>query len=339
MKTFTDYCLKNHNTFKINVSAAIFAEYDTDEEIINYILSHEGKFQQVKLLILGQGSNMLFTDDYYGMVLHPKTKYISVLSEDDENYLVEAAAGVIWDDFVEWSITKGAFGLENLSLIPGTVGASAVQNIGAYGAEASDFIHSVKFFNLCTSKIESLTGIDCKFSYRDSIFKSDFKNKALILSVTYKLNKIPKIKTDYADIKSYFDNKTDINPQELRDAVVNIRRKKLPDTEIVGNAGSFFKNPVVDKYKFEILLSKYPDLRYYNLDDGFYKLAAGWLIDKCGLKGYEYNGAAVHENQALVLINKSGYTQGKDVLALAEIIQKKVKENFDVNLEPEVIII
>jgi UDP-N-acetylmuramate dehydrogenase len=339
MKTFTDYCLRNHNTFKINVRAAIFAEYDTDEEIINYILKHDGKFQQVKLLILGEGSNLLFTDDFYGMVLHPKTNYISVISQDDEYYFVEAAAGVIWDKLVEYSIDNGAFGLENLSLIPGTVGASAVQNIGAYGVEASDFIHAVKYINLCTSKIESISGIDCKFSYRDSIFKSDFKNKALILSVTYKLNKTPKVKSEYADIKSHFNNKTEITPHELRDAVVNIRRNKLPDTEIIGNAGSFFKNPVVDKYKFEILLSKFPDLRYYNLDDGFYKLAAGWLIDKCGLKGFECNGAAVHENQALVLINKSGNAQGKDVLALAEIIQRKIKENFDVNLEPEVIII
>lgn len=339
MKIYRNYCLKKHNTFSVDAIASIFAEYTTDDEIIEYIRTNEGKFKQVKHLIVGEGSNLLFTGDFYGMVLHPLTKYISVQSEDNDFCLIEAAAGVIWDDFVGWTSSHMAFGLENLSLIPGTVGASAVQNVGAYGVEAGDYIHSVKYIDLHSGELISLSSEQCKFSYRNSIFKNELKNNFLILSVTYKLSRKPVINTEYADLRNCFDGRSDVSPREIREAVINIRNNKLPDPEITGNAGSFFKNPVIDKPKFNVLKEKFPDLRFYELADGNYKLAAGWLIDKCGLKGFEHNGAAVHDKQALVLINKSGNATGKDITGLAYIVSEKVKEKFDVCLEPEVIFI
>jgi len=339
MKFFNNYSLKTHNTFGVEALASVYAEYDSDDEIIDYIRTHDDKFNQVKHLIIGEGSNLLFTGDYYGLVLHPKTKKISIVNEDNDFIYIEASAGVIWDDFVDWTIKHNAFGLENLSLIPGTVGASAVQNIGAYGAEAGCFIQSVKFVNLYSGEVLDIPNQECAFSYRNSIFKNDLKESALILSVTFRLNKNENVNIEYADLKKYFQETTNINASQVRIAIIEIRNNKLPDPKLIGNAGSFFKNPVVDKAKFEKLLIDFSDLKYFVLDDGNYKLAAGWLIDKCGLKGFEHNGAAVHENQALVIINKSGTITGKDIVELSDKIKLKVFENFEVNLEPEVIFI
>lgn len=339
MELLKNYCLKSNNTLGVDAVASVYAKFDTDQEIIDYILTHNGKFKQVKHLVIGEGSNLLFTGDFFGMVIHPRTKDIIVNSEDKNYYYVTASAGVNWDEFVAKTLEMRAFGLENLSLIPGTVGASAVQNIGAYGVEAKDFIQKIKYIHLHTGEINTILGSDCNFSYRNSIFKNELKNEILILSVDFRLNKKCTLNFDYADINNYFQTKEGLSAHDVREAVIKIRNAKLPDPKLVGNAGSFFKNPIIGKEKFELLLKSFPDLRYYALDNGEYKLAAAWMIDKCGLKGFVHNGAAVHENQPLVLINKSGSAKGQDIKGLAYIIKEKVTEKFDVVLEPEVIFI
>lgn len=339
MELLQNYCLKLNNTLGVDAVASVYAKFDTDEEIINYILTHIGKFKQVKHLVIGEGSNLLFTGDFFGMIIHPRTKDIILTSEDKNYFYYTVSAGVIWDDFVAKTLEEGAYGLENLSLIPGTVGASAVQNIGAYGAEVKDFIQKVKYINLHTGELVTISGSECDFSYRNSIFKNDLKNEILILSVEFRLNKKCKLNCDYADISSFFQGRKDMSALEVREAVIQIRNAKLPDPKLIGNAGSFFKNPIITKEKFELLLKSFPDIRYYALENGDYKLAAAWMIDKCGLKGFAHNGAAVHENHALVLINKSGSAKGQDIQGLAYIVREKVAEKFDIILEPEVVFI
>jgi len=338
MEIFKNYCLKENNTFKIRVVADRFIEYDSDDDIIQFLQSDE-KLIEDKFLVLGEGSNILFTGNFKGTVLHPLTKKIEVVDEINDKVIVRVSAGVVWDDFVAWTIKNKYSGLENLSLIPGTVGAAAVQNIGAYGSEAGFFIDSVTYFDLIDKCVVAISGKDCEFGYRCSIFKTELKNRILILSVDFCLNKFPVLNTDYADIKNFFGTKTDITPLELRNAVIQIRNNKLPDPKIIGNAGSFFKNPVVTKKDFNRLLAEFTDLRYYSLENGSYKIAAGWMIDKCGLKGFEKNGVAVHEKQALVIINKSGNATGRDIVEFSELIQNKVFEMFNIKLEAEVIFV
>ena len=323
----------------MDISASVFLEYDNDSDMIEYVNSHYDKFKQVKHLVIGEGSNVLFSNDYYGMVIHPKTEYLDIVGEDNDFIYVNAASGIIWDDFVAKTLEMGAFGLENLSLIPGTVGASAVQNIGAYGAEAGDFIKEVKFIHLCSKEVRTLSSHECNFSYRNSAFKNELNNEVLILSVQFKLNKKFSANIGYSDLLNHFGDNKDISALDVRNAVIEIRNSKLPDPKIIGNAGSFFKNPIVCLDEFDKLLKKFPDLRYYKVGENEYKLAAGWLIDKCGLKGFEHNGAAVHEKQALVLVNKNGSASGQDIKNLAYIIREKVDEKFGVVLEPEVIFV
>ena len=338
MKDFSNYCLKSLNTFKIDVNADRFISFDNLYEFILFATENKDIFKQ-KFIVTGEGSNLLFTCDYDGTVIHPETKRFGILQETDNHYIVQSEAGLKWDDFVEETLKLQAFGLENLSLIPGTVGASVVQNIGAYGVEVSDFVDKLKYLCLEEFVIKTISGDECQFSYRNSIFKNELKNKAIVVAVDFRLNKIPECNTNYADIKTCISDIADVTPMFIRKTVIDIRNKKLPDPDIIGNAGSFFKNPIIDKVKFDELLLKFPDLRYYDLHNGNYKIAAGWLIDVCGLKGFEHNGAAVHENQALVLINKSGKAQGKDIKELADIVLKKVKDKFGLALEPEVIIL
>lgn len=338
MKDTSNYCLKSLNTFKIDVNADRFISFDNIDEFILFAKENQDIFKE-KFIVTGEGSNLLFTCDYKGTVIHPETKTFGILQETDNHFIVQSEAGLKWDDFVEETLNLKAYGLENLSLIPGSVGASVVQNIGAYGVEVGDFVKTVKYLCLEDFVIKTISGKDCGFSYRNSIFKNELKNKAIVVAVDFKLNKKPECNTNYADIKSYLTDNVIVTPLFIRETVIKIRNKKLPDPDIIGNAGSFFKNPVIDKDQFDDLLIKFPDLRYYDLHNGKYKIAAGWLIDVCGLKGFEHNGAAVHENQALVLINKSGQAQGKDIKELADIILKVVKDKFGLSLEPEVIIL
>ncbi len=338
MKLENDYNLLNYNTFGIQAKCKTFFEYDTDNELFDFVrLQKDNK--DFKFFVLGSGSNILFTKDFDSTIIHPATKGKTVVYENGNNIFVEAQAGEIWDEFVEWCITNKAYGLENLSYIPGTVGASAVQNIGAYGAEARQFIHRVKFLHLDSGDIQYMSNEACCFGYRESIFKHLLKGKAIILSVVYKLSKVPNINRSYADVEKYLtDNKiNNPTPADIRNAIIDIRRKKLPEVSETGSAGSFFKNPVVSAETFNALKAQFPEIKYFTAGSNF-KLAAGWLIDQCGLKGFQHKGAAVHKNQALILINASKAT-GNDVLELSNIVRDKVFSKFGINLEPEAIII
>lgn len=338
MKLERDYSIKNHNTFGIDARCSTFFEYETDEELFDFVRQH-GKDEDFRFMILGGGSNIVFSKDYNGIIIHPETKGKKIVYETNDNIFVEAQAGEIWDEFVEWCIANKAYGLENLSYIPGTVGASAVQNIGAYGAEARQFIHRVKFLHLDSGDIQYMSNEACCFGYRESIFKHLLKNKVIILSVVYKLSKRPTINRSYADVEKYItdNNISAPSPSDIRKAIIDIRRKKLPEVSETGSAGSFFKNPVVDAGTFAKLKEKFPEIKFYTVGDNF-KLAAGWLIDQCGLKGFRHNGAAVHKNQALILINAENAT-GNDVVELSKIVQEKVYDKFGVKLDPEAIII
>ncbi len=338
MKDIPNYCLKSLNTFKIDVNADRFISFDNLYEFVLFVNENKDIFKQ-KFIVTGEGSNILFTKDFDGTVIHPETKSIGILNETDTHYIIQSEAGLEWDDFVEETLNMKAYGLENLSLIPGSVGASVVQNIGAYGVEVGDFVDKIKYICLEEFVVKTITGEDCEFSYRNSIFKNQLKNKAIVVAVDFKLKKKPDCNTNYADIKDYIADSEVVTPTFIREAVIKIRNKKLPDPDIIGNAGSFFKNPIIGKAQFDILRIEFPDLRYYDLNNGNYKIAAGWLIDVCGFKGFEHKGAAVHENQALVLVNKSGQAKGQDIKELADIIQARVQEKFGLILEPEVIIL
>ncbi|MDL2262068.1 UDP-N-acetylmuramate dehydrogenase [Bacteroidales bacterium OttesenSCG-928-I21] len=339
MKIIDNYSLTANNTFKTETFTQKFVEYYTDDEIVDFVKNSPDIFLS-KFLIIGEASNILFVDNYKGTIIHPATKNISVISENLEYFFIRASAGVIFDDLVKYSLEKKMFGLENLSGIPGTVGASAVQNIGAYGSEVENYIEEVEFLNLNNLKIETKKNGECKFSYRDSIFKNELKNKAIILSVSYRLNKKFTPNLSYTDLANYFSENSPQNQSAelIRKIVINIRNNKLPDPKIIGNAGSFFKNPVINQSKFEALKLISPDVKYYPAGENMFKIAAGWLIDNCKLKGFTHKGAAVDEKQALVLINKQTAT-GKDILELAKIVQSKVYDKFKIILEPEVLIV
>ncbi len=287
------------------------------------------------------GSNVLFTRDFDGLILKISTSGMQVLFEDDKHVEIKVEAGHNWDDFVLSSLEKGYFGMENLSLIPGNVGAAPIQNIGAYGVEQKDFFVSLEAVNLLTGKTETFNKSDCLFGYRESIFKNTHKHKYIITSVTYQLSKCPQINFEYGAIKTELDKMgvTDKpHPLDVSKAVRNIRNSKLPNPEKLGNAGSFFKNPVVEKEKYQQLKNHFPDMAAFEQADGNYKVAAGWLIDYMGWKGKRMGDAGVHEKQALVLVNH-GSASGQQILDLAAQIQKSVKDKFGIDLQNEVNII
>ncbi|MCD4731057.1 MAG: UDP-N-acetylmuramate dehydrogenase [Bacteroidales bacterium] len=332
------YNIQQLNTFGIKVDAKYFTEVASIQEMkeaVEYSERHK-----LPILILGDGSNLLFMQDYNGFVIKVNLKGISLLREDIKHVYVKAFAGENWDEFVNYCCESGYYGLENLSLIPGNVGASPIQNIGAYGVELKDHFYELEFYDFATGKIRNFNNSDCNFGYRNSIFKNEFKQKGVVLSVTFKFDKIPKFKTGYGVIKEELDRMEVINltAKDIRNAVINIRRSKLPDPGEIGNAGSFFKNPVVTNKKYKKLLSQFPKLVSFKQHDGTYKLAAGWLIDQCGWKGYRKGNAGVHENQALVLVNYGNAT-GKDVYNLSEKVKTSVFEKFGVELEREVNVI
>jgi len=337
MKIFENFSLKNHNTFHLDVYAkkCVILENIDELKILNQIIGND------KFLILGGGSNVLFVNDFDGVVVINEIKGIEIIDESDEFVNVKIKSGENWHEIVMWSIKNNWNGIENLALIPGTVGAAPVQNIGAYGVEIKDVLQSVSIYNFVTKKIEVLNNEQCKFSYRNSIFKEELKGKFYILEVVLQLRKKNHIyHTSYGTINAELEKRNikEINPQIIAEVVMDIRKSKLPDPEKIGNAGSFFKNPEVSKEHYFELKNKYPDIVAYPLENGKYKLAAGWMIEQCGLKGYEHKGAAVHDKQALVLVNKNN-ASGKDILELAQIIIQKVFDKFAVKLEPEVNII
>lgn len=335
IKTEKDISLKSYNTFGIEVKADEFIEINDDIQIIE--LFEQNRLNNI--FILGGGSNMLLMADLHKLILKINTKGKCIVSENDNTVIVKAKAGEDWTNFVLWTVDKNFWGLENLSKIPGSVGAAPIQNIGAYGVELKDSFYKLKAFEINTGKTKTFYKKDCDFAYRESIFKNVEKEKYIILDVYLELSKRENIKIDYGAIK-YKLKERGINPPNAKDistCITEIREEKLPNPSKIGNSGSFFKNPVISKHDFLRLKNKYKEIPHYNVDDGV-KIPAAWMIDKAGWKGFKKNHAGVHINQPLVLVNY-GKATGHDILGLARNIQKDVKDKFLVNLEIEVNII
>jgi UDP-N-acetylmuramate dehydrogenase len=291
-------------------------------------------------MFLGGGSNVLFTTNYEGLIIHNCLKGIDVISENSEHVFVKVASGVIWHDFVLFAIQNNWGGVENLSLIPGSVGAGPMQNIGAYGVELKDTFHELEALHLGTMELKTFSKEECKFGYRESVFKNTFKNQYFISSVTFKLNKNPILNTSYGAISIELGKLGITNPtiKEVSDAVIRIRQSKLPDPKVLGNSGSFFKNPEIEEDQFESLKAEFPTIVGYPTTPGKVKLAAGWLIEQCGWKGKVVGHCGSHKDQALVLVNYGG-ARGKEIYELALTIRQSVKDRFGVYIEPEVNII
>ena len=285
------------------------------------------------LLFMGGGSNLLFLNNYSGTVLHSVIDNINIVAEDDNSVSVRVGSGVVWDDFVAYCVEKGWWGVENLSLIPGEVGASAVQNIGAYGVEVKDVLKSIEAISVDDLSKRIFTNAECNYAYRDSIFKKSLKGKYVITYVTYRLSKKANPNIGYGALKSVLAENPSL--KEIRDAIIAVRNSKLPDPKVYGNAGSFFMNPVIPMEQFVSLQSRYPDIPSYPASDSYIKVPAGWLIEKSGWKGKSLGNAAVYEKQALVLINRGGAT-GMEVKHLADTIIEDIKEIFGITLHAEV---
>lgn len=327
--------LTPYNTFGLKARAGAFAVLEQAEDIREIIRLPQ--FNRDSVLWLGGGSNILLMEDYPGLVVHMANKGVREISRSDGLVCIEAQAGEIWHEFVLRTLDAGLSGLENLSLIPGTVGASPVQNIGAYGVEVKDIIHSVRCFDLDTASFVELSNADCQFSYRESLFKQSGKGRYVIVSVVFALKEqfTPNLKYgDLAAAVAALCQGREATAKDVSDAVCAIRNSKLPDPKILGNVGSFFKNPVVGAAKAASLAALYPTMPQYPQEDGTVKLAAGWLIDQCRLKGFQIGGAAVHDKQALVLVNKNR-ASAEDVSRLAQHICRAVAEKFQVQLQAE----
>lgn len=333
IKEHLDYPLRELNSFHVEERASRIIDFDSPHDL-EKIFSPENR--PTKWYVLGGGNNILFTQQYDGTLIHPTGSGITIIAEDDDSIVIAAEAAVEWDDLVENCVERGLWGAENLSLIPGSVGASPVQNIGAYGAEAKDIIHRVHYFDTQECRHLSLENSECRFAYRDSIFKRELKGRAIITSVEFKLSKHPAPNLGYGDLATEVESRGGASLINIREAVCAIRRHKLPDTSKIGNAGSFFKNPVVEKSFADKLKAQYEGMPIYpTADIEKCKLAAGWLIDQAGLKGARRGNVGVHERQALVLVNFGGATGG-DVIRLAEEVQQSVFDKFGIKIEAEV---
>lgn len=333
MKIFRDYSLLPHNTFGMDVKASVFIEYASVKEL-KEVLSLYVKDNQ--WLHIGKGSNLLFTGDFSGIILHSAIKGYEVIHEDTNEVVVRVGAGEVWDDFVAMTVENEWYGAENLSLIPGEVGASAVQNIGAYGVEAKDLIVGVEAIEVSTGKESIFKNEECGYAYRESVFKSSLKYQYLVTHVSYRLKKTPCYHLDYGNIGLELEKqKVRLTLANVRQAIISIREVKLPDPKLQGNAGSFFMNPVISREHFEALLVDYPLMPHYEVDAESIKIPAAWMIDQCGWKGKRLGRAGVHDKQALVLVNLGGAV-GAEVIALSEAIQKSVYEKFGINILPEV---
>lgn len=326
--------LKPYNSFAINVNARYFAEIKTAADLTE--LFQTGLLTTQKLLVVGGGSNILFTHDFDGLIVKISIKGLNSVVDSDE-VLVTSGAGEVWTDFVNYCVKNNFAGVENLSLIPGTVGASPIQNIGAYGVELKDVFESCSAFEIKTGQIKTFTFEDCHFGYRESIFKGELKGQFIITEVTFRLSSQPKINTSYGAIEAELQKRAIDHPSiaDVSAAVSHIRVSKLPDPSTIGNAGSFFKNPVIEKYEFADIIAQHPDVVHYPTPDGRIKLAAGWLIEQCGWKGKKVGETGTWKNQALVLVNHGSAT-GTEVFQFSEQIIDSVKSTFGVTLEREV---
>ena len=333
MKVQNDISLKKYNTFGLDYKADRMIHITSEEEIVSFLASKNP--DKKNLLIIGGGSNILLISDFKGTIIHPEFGGIQIEAVDKDSVLVSAGAGVIWDNLVEWSVKNDFGGLENLSLIPGHVGATPVQNIGAYGAEVKDTIEKVRTVSIKDGSITEFTNSDCRFGYRNSIFKGENKGKFIVIRVYFRLSTNWSPKLDYGPLNAEIRSIGKPTIANMRQAVINIRKRKLPDPKVTGNAGSFFKNPVISISAAQNLRDIYPELSVYDDPSGGIKLAAGWLIDKCGWKGKRIGDAGVHEKQALVLVNY-GRASGKDIYDLSEAIREAVLDKFGIGLEREV---
>ena len=330
------HSLKSYNTFGIDVKAREFVTITTTEQLREVLHQNNDP-----LFVLSGGSNMLLTKDIDALVLYLNNKGIEVVNEDEKFVWIQAQAGEIWHDFVLHTLSKNLGGLENLSLIPGKAGSSPIQNIGAYGVEIKDTFHSLEALNLENLEIETFYKSDCKFGYRESIFKNELKDKYIITSVTFQLKKFPHtLHTTYGAIQQELDAMNIENPtiKDVSDAVIAIRQSKLPDPKEIGNSGSFFKNPVIDKDLYLQLLEKTPEIPHYPVNETQVKVPAGWLIEQSGLKGFRKGDAGIHTEQALVLVNY-GTATGQELIDLAHFVQQTVFEKFGIMITPEVNII
>ncbi len=332
-----NYSLLAHNTFKINVKARYFLQFNTISELLTcYNNTLCELFRKHPVFVLGQGSNVLFTKCFEGVVIHPQIQNISVVSDEKNAVLVKAGAGIIWDDFVACCVKNNWYGVENLSHIPGTVGASPVQNIGAYGSEVSNVVEYVEYVDLQTCKTGKLSNEQCDFAYRDSIFKRKYKNRCIITQVAFRLHKNGTLKTKYGNLaKELEKQKAPCTLQTLRDTIISVREQKLADPNMNGNAGSFFKNPVIPEVDFNRLLAHYPQIPHYKTPEKKMKIPAAWLIEQCGWKGKSIGNIGIYHKQPLVLVNLGNAT-GAEVLKVAETIQKSVYNTFGILLETEV---
>lgn len=331
--------LRGYNSFGIDATADLMVEW-SDAAALRTFLAAEGApliAQGARWNILGEGCNTLFTADYHGTLFHSTASRLEVVEENDREVVIRVESGLLWDTVVAWSCERGVWGAENLSAIPSSVGATAVQNIGAYGTEAKDLIQRVEYIELPSLEERTIEGSDCKFGYRESIFKRELAGRAIITAVHYRLSKLPCPKLDYGTLRPEVERIGEVTPSAIRRAVESIRSSKLPDPKVTGNAGSFFVNPILPRRQVEELKERYPSMPIYEVagDPERLKIATGWMIDTLGWKGKTLGRAGVHTHQALVLINTGGAT-GEEVVALAERICREVEEHFGVRISPEV---
>lgn len=340
MEKLRNCSLKGYNTFGIDATAHLLVKYSSEQELLAFLDEYHREKNHLPLLHIGSGSNLLFLSDFPGVILFSEIRDISIVAEDKETVLVSVGAGIAHDDFVLYAIQHGWYGLENLSLIPGQVGSSAVQNIGAYGAEVGNLIKKVYTVSLHDGSARVWDHEELSYSYRHSIFKDDaFRGKYAICHVLFQLSKHFTPCLSYGGLMSSVQVKQ-IQPEnlsaiQLRNIIIETREKKLPDPKVTGNAGSFFMNPIVDVDVLHRIQEQYPNAPFYEVDSSHVKVPAGWLIEQCGWKGMSLGQAAVHDMQALVLVNKGGAT-GKDILSLCKAVQQSVSERFGIHLSPEV---
>jgi len=335
MEIAQNYSLKNLNTFGIDAKAKAFVIASDEDELFEILSANELK--SYPKFILGGGSNILLTKDFNGLVIKISVPGLEIIEEDEKNVIIEAGAGVNWNDIVEFSVERNLGGIENLALIPGTAGAAPIQNIGAYGEELSETFYYLRGFYIDTAKPAVFYKNDCDFGYRNSIFKNELKNKFVVSKIRLRLNKNPEIKIDYGNVKEELEKtgKSDYTVKDVSQVIAAIRRQKLPDPAEIGNAGSFFKNPEIGSAEYNLLKERHPDIKGYLLGNGNVKVPAAWMIDKAGWKGFRKGNTGTHNRQALVIVNHGGAT-GEEILHFAKEVKRSVYEKFEIMLEEEV---
>ena len=336
MQILKNISLKDKHTFHIQSFTDYWADFKSVDDLKN--LFAEDEIKGLPVYAIGSGSNLLFDGDFKGLLVHSKIKAFELISEDDTNVIVKIGSGYVWDELVSDFVEKGWSGAENLSGIPGEVGASPVQNIGAYGIEISNIIISVEAFNIKTQILKTFSHVECKFGYRDSVFKNELKNEYIVCYVTFRLSKKLQPNIQYGEVSSKVLEKGEINLKNIRQAIIDIRKSKLPEPDITGNAGSFFKNPIINSDHYNDLKTVYPEMPVWLQESGDFKVSAAWLIEKSGWKGARLGNAGVHDKQSLVLVN-TGNATSSEIIELSEKIIEDIFRRFKIDLQPEVIII